>query len=57
MKEFEVEITETLQRTITVIAKNENEAISEAKNRYYEEEIVLSSEDYVSTDFEIKNNY
>lgn len=53
MKEFKVEITETLQRTITVIAKDENAAINEARDLYFDEEVVLDSDDYVDTDFEI----
>lgn len=53
MKEFKVEITETLQRTITIIAKDENAAINEAKDLYFDEEVVLDSNDYIDTDFEI----
>ena len=53
MKEFKVEITETLQKTITIIAKDENAAIREARDLYFDEEVVLDSDDYVDTDFEI----
>lgn len=53
MKEFKIEITETLQRTITIIAKDENAAINEARDLYFDEEVILDSNDYVDTDFEI----
>lgn len=53
MKEFKVEITETLQRTITIVAEDENAAIREARDLYFDEEVILDSDDYVGTDFEI----
>lgn len=52
-QEFKVEITETLQRTITVNAKSESEAIQMAKDMYHDEKVVLGYESYVDTEFEI----
>ncbi len=53
MKEFKVEITETLQKTITIIAENEEAAIEEAKSLYYDEEIVLDDSAYIDTEYSI----
>ena len=53
MKEFKVEITETLQKTITIIAENEQAALEEARSLYLDEEIVLDSSNHIETDFEI----
>ena len=53
MKEFKVEITETLQKTITIIADNEIAALEEAHSLYLDEEIVLDDSNYIETDFEI----
>ena len=52
-KLFKVEVTETLQRTIIVRARNESEAIGAVKDMYRKEDIVLDSSDYVDTDFDI----
>ncbi len=53
MKEFKVEITETLQKTITIIAKDESAAIEEAKSLYRDEEIVLDDSNYIDTEYNI----
>lgn len=53
MKEFKVEITETLQKTITIIAENEESAIEEAKSLYRDEEIVLDDSNYIDTEYNI----
>ena len=50
---YQVEITETLQKTIEVEAKSENEAISKVKEQYYSGEIELDSSDFIETEFEI----
>lgn len=50
---FKVEITETLQRTIEVEAEDLDDAISKAKEKYYNEEVVLDSEDYIDTEFTV----
>lgn len=53
-KEFVVYITETLQRKVIVEATNEIEAINEIVDKYYNEEIVLDSTDYLGVDFDAK---
>ena len=53
-KEFVVYITETLQRKVIVEATNEIEAINEVADKYYNEEIVLDSIDYLGVDFDAK---
>lgn len=52
-KTFKVEITETLQRTIKVNAEDESEAIELVKQDYRDCKIVMGSEDYIDTDFDI----
>ncbi len=47
---FNIEVTEILQRTIQVEADDLETAISNVKERYKSEEIVLDSGDYVATD-------
>lgn len=51
-KEYVVYITETLQRKVIIEASNESEAIDEIVDKYYNEEIVLDSTDYLSVDFD-----
>lgn len=53
-KEFVVYITETLQRKVIVEATNEIEVINEIADKYYNEEIVLDSTDYLGVDFDAK---
>ena len=49
-REYQVEITETLQKIITVKAASANDAWKMVSNMYSDEEIVLTSEDYIDTD-------
>ena len=51
MKTFEIEIKETLSRTIEVKANSENEAFDMVKQMYRDEEIVLDDSDYVDTEY------
>ena len=53
MKEFNIEITETLQRIVTIKANNESEAIDKVQELYDDEKIVLDYSDYIDTDIEI----
>lgn len=53
MKEFKVEITETLQKTITIIAENEQAALEEARSLYRDEEIILDDSNYIDTEYKI----
>lgn len=54
MKSFKVEVKETLARCIIVKAENQEEAIELVKQRYSQEDIVLGCEDYVTTEYAIR---
>ena len=50
---YTVEITEILQGIeLDVIAESKEEAIQLVKEKYFDQQIVLDSEDYVETRFE-----
>lgn len=51
MKEYEVEIIETLSRRVKVNADSWSEAKEIAKRMYYSEEIVLNDNDFYEVDF------
>lgn len=51
MKEYQIEIQETLARIITVTASNEEMAMRIVKDRYFDGEIVLDYGDFVETEF------
>lgn len=53
MKKYLVEITETLQKQITVLANSREEAEQKVKERYKNEDIILNENDYVDTDFHV----
>lgn len=48
MKTFSIEVLETLNRVIDVEAETEDEAISKVEQMYFNEEIVLDSNDMTS---------
>lgn len=48
---YKIEIKETLSRIIVIEAADEKEAIRKAKADYYEENVVLNSEDCVERKF------
>jgi hypothetical protein len=50
---YNVEITETLQRTLSINAESEDEAYDIAKKMYRECEVVLDSFDYIDTEIDI----
>ena len=50
---YRVEIVEKLIRRVEIEAKDEQKAIDEIMDQYMKEKIVLGSEDYESTDFNI----
>lgn len=50
-KEFTIVIEEVLVKEVKVKAKNDYEAMQMVKSMYYSEEIVLSSDDFATTDF------
>ena len=51
MKEFEVTVTETLQRTVTVEADSKDDAIQMVEDMYRDSEIILDSEDYTGVEY------
>ena len=53
MREYKVEVTETLSQVITVEADNEEDALDIVRDSYFNEELVLDSSDYIDTDFQI----
>lgn len=53
LKEFKVEVTETLSRTVLVEAYDECEAIDQVEEIYYDEEIILDADDFAGVNFEI----
>jgi len=52
MKTFEIEIKETLSKIIGIQANSIEEAIKKATLLYNNEEIILSSDDYLDTEIE-----
>jgi flagellar biosynthesis regulator FlbT len=50
---YNVEITETLQRIVKVSASDEREAVKLVRKQYRNEDIVLDSNDYIDTEFDI----
>ncbi len=50
MDTFEIEIKETLSMVIKVEAENQCEAVLKVRGMYQNQEIILDSEDYNSTD-------
>ena len=51
MKQYDVEITETLQITISVEANSREEALTKVKEKMRNEEVVLDSNDYIDTEY------
>lgn len=54
MKEFDITITENLEKTLTVEAANRQEAEEKIKRAYYDSEYVLDSENFTGVQFEIQ---
>lgn len=55
MEEYDVQITETSSRIVTITANSSFNAEIIAKEMYYSEEIVLDYTDYDFTEFELIN--
>lgn len=55
MKEYEVEITEYLQRTVKTLAESSEEAINRIKDDYDNCKIILGEEDFIQKEIEIYN--
>ena len=52
MKTFEIEIKETLSKIIEIQANSIEDAIKKATLLYNNEEIIISSDDYLDTEIE-----
>ncbi len=52
MKTFKIEIQEFLSRIVEIEAYNIDEALLKVKEMYQNEEIILDSEDFVTTEIE-----
>lgn len=55
LKEYSVEVCETLIRIVTVEATSEDEAIKFVRYDYNNAELVLDSDDFFDVEFEIVN--
>ena len=53
MKEYAIEITETLSLIEYVEADSEEDALDLIRAMYFNEEIILDSSNYIATDFQI----
>lgn len=51
MKEYDVKITETLEKTVTVEAESREAAEEQVKATYYNSEYILDSENFTGVDF------
>lgn len=51
MRDFEVTITETLKKTVTVEANSREEAEQLVSDRWHNSEYILDAEDFVGADF------
>lgn len=52
MKNYTIEITETLQKQVTVKANSREEAIQKVQKEYFDCDIILDSNDYIDTEFQ-----
>jgi hypothetical protein len=57
MKQFEVEITETLKKTVIVEAENEENALRIVDDNYRaaQDDYVLDAENFVDVSFKVKS--
>lgn len=56
MKEYHVEVTETLSRVVKIEASSAQEAMQRVREMYRREEIVLGDADFVGTEFKLPQN-
>ncbi len=54
MKEYDIKITETLEKTVTVEAAFREEAEEKVRQAYYDSEYILDSENFTGVDFGMK---
>lgn len=55
IKTFNVQVVETLCRTVAVTAASEAEAVEKAKELYGKEEVILGEADFVGVEFELNS--
>ena len=55
MKEFEVTITETLQKSVVVEADSKDDAIQMVEDMWKDADIILDSENFVGVEYESDN--
>lgn len=53
---FNILISETLQRRVSIDAQSEDEAIMEVKNAYRKEKIVLDYADFIGVNISLDEN-
>ena len=51
MKEYDVKITETLEKTVTVQAESHDAAEEQVRAAYYNSEYILDSENFTGVEF------
>lgn len=51
MKEYDIKITETLEKTVTVEAASREEAEKQVMQAYYDSEYILDSENFKGVEF------
>lgn len=51
---FSIDIIETLLKTVTIDADDEEQALSKAQEMYRNEQVVLGSNSYLGTEFLVK---
>ena len=51
MREFEVTVTETLEKKVTVEALSQDEAEQAVRNMWNESDIILDAEDFIDVSF------
>ena len=51
MKEYDIKITETLEKTVTVEAASHEEAEEQVRQAYYDSEYILDSENFTGVEF------
>ena len=53
MKEYTVQITETLQREVNIVAESESEVYSIIQDRYDNGDLILDADDHDNTEIEV----
>lgn len=56
MKKYKITITETLKKELEIEAGSKDEAMDLVKEKYKNEEIILTADDFVDVDFKVKED-